>query len=101
MWCSLILELGPFLPYKKTLDQLQVFRWVRAILLLVPIHCIGTYNDIALTHQFVVEKSNIVQIMGFVFEMVEEKCGKRRKCWLLAISPFPTLFSLGFYFKLV
>ena len=29
-------------------------------------------------------------------------CGKRRKCWLPAFSPFPTMFSSkGFYFKVV
>ena len=24
-------------------------------------------------------------------------CGKRRKCWLPAFSPFPTMFSLAFF----
>ena len=24
-------------------------------------------------------------------------CGKRRKCWLPAFSPFPTMFSKGFF----
>ena len=28
-------------------------------------------------------------------------CGKRRKCWLLAFSPFPTMFSKGFFFRVV
>ena len=26
-------------------------------------------------------------------------CGKRRKCWLPAISPFPTMFSKAFFSK--
>ena len=25
-------------------------------------------------------------------------CGKGRKCWLLAFSPFPTMFSKGFLY---
>ena len=28
-------------------------------------------------------------------------CRKRRKCWLPAFSPFPTMFSNGFFFKVV
>ena len=26
-------------------------------------------------------------------------CEKRRKCWLPAFSPFPTIFSRAFFFK--
>ena len=26
-------------------------------------------------------------------------CGKRRKCWLPAFSPFPTMFSRGFFLR--
>ena len=28
-------------------------------------------------------------------------CGKRRKCWLPAFSPFPTMFSKGFLYRVV
>ena len=28
-------------------------------------------------------------------------CGKRRKCWLPASSPFPTMFSKGFLYRVV
>ena len=28
-------------------------------------------------------------------------CGKRRKCWLLAFSPFPTMFSKGFFARIL
>ena len=28
-------------------------------------------------------------------------CGIRRKCWFPAFSPFPTMFSKGFFFKVV
>ena len=33
------------------------------------------------------------------FGMVRKHCGKRRKCWLPAFSPFPAMFSKGFYFS--
>ena len=31
----------------------------------------------------------------------EKHCGKRRKCWLPAFSPFPTMFSKGFFSRVV
>ena len=30
-----------------------------------------------------------------------KQCRKRRKCWLPAFSPFPTMFSNGFFFRVV
>ena len=33
--------------------------------------------------------------------MDRKHCGKRRKCWLPALSLFPTMFSKGFFFKVV
>ena len=30
--------------------------------------------------------------------MGKKHCGKRRKCWLPAFSPCPTMFSKGFFF---
>ena len=32
-----------------------------------------------------------------LFEKVRKHCEKRRKCWLPAFSPFPTMFSKGFF----
>ena len=29
--------------------------------------------------------------------MGRKHCGKRRKCWLPAFSPFPTMFSKAFF----
>ena len=28
-------------------------------------------------------------------------CGKRRKCWSPAFCPFPTMFSKGYFFRVV
>ena len=33
--------------------------------------------------------------------MSRKQCGKRRKCWLPAFSPFPTMFSETVFFRLV
>ena len=33
--------------------------------------------------------------------MGRKHCGKRRKCWLPAFSPFLTMFSKGFFCKVV
>ena len=30
-----------------------------------------------------------------------KRCGKRRKCWLLAFSPFPTMFSKGVFGRVI
>ena len=35
------------------------------------------------------------------FEKGRKHCGKSRKCWLRAFSPFPTKFSKGFFFRVV
>ena len=35
------------------------------------------------------------------FGMGRKHCGKRRKCWLPAFSPFPTMFSKGFFLRVV
>ena len=35
------------------------------------------------------------------FRKGRKHCGKRRKCWLQAFSPFPTMFSEGFFLRVV
>ena len=39
--------------------------------------------------------------MEIHFGKSRKHCGKRRKCWLPAFSPFPTMFSKGFLFRVV
>ena len=36
-----------------------------------------------------------------IFGMGTKHCGKRRKCWLQCWSPFCTMFSKGFFFRVV
>ena len=46
--------------------------------------------------------SNVAQKMKYFFDRVIRKhCAKRRKCWLPAFSPFPTLFSKAFFERVV
>ena len=44
---------------------------------------------------------NETQMMQFFFDRGSKHCGERRKCWLLAFSPFPTMFSKGLFFRIV
>ena len=37
----------------------------------------------------------------FVLGWVKNIVGKGEKCWLPAFSPFPAMFSTGFYFRVV
>ena len=44
---------------------------------------------------------NVVQMMIGVTDWVEKIVWKKRKCWLLAFSPFHTMFSKGFFFWVI
>ena len=48
---------------------------------------------------FADHKINVTQ--KFYFVKGRKRCGKRRKCWLPAFSPFLTLFSKGFLYRVV
>ena len=39
----------------------------------------------------------MAEMVEFLFDKDEKHCGKRRKCWLPAFSPFLTMFSKGFF----
>ena len=40
---------------------------------------------------------SVAQMVRCFCYRVENIVGKRRKCWLPAFSPFPTMFSKGFF----
>ena len=42
-------------------------------------------------------KIDVTENLKFVFGRAENIVGKRKKCWLPAFSPFPTVFSKGFF----
>ena len=49
---------------------------------------------------FADNKLNVAKMMIFLLNRVEKSrkhCGKKRKCWLPAFSPFPTMFSKAFF----
>ena len=43
----------------------------------------------------------LVVVQKLSFGKGRKNCGKRKKCWLPAFSPFPTIFSNGFYVRVV
>ena len=44
---------------------------------------------------------NVAKITISVFDRVENIVGRRRKCWLPAFSPFPTMFSKGVFLRVL
>ena len=44
---------------------------------------------------------NVIEKSKFVFGTGRKHCGKRRKCWLPAFSPFLTMFSIGLFLRVV
>ena len=48
---------------------------------------------------FAYNKSNLAKMMISVFDRTENIGGKRRECWLPAFSPFSSMFSKGFSFR--
>ena len=47
------------------------------------------------------EESSDITVCSSSFGMGKTHCGKRRKCWLPAFSPFLTMFSKGFLFRVI
>ena len=58
-------------------------------------------SDWSKLRAFADDKINVNQKLKFVFGKSRKHRGKRRKCWLPAFSPFPTMFSKDFFFKVV
>ena len=50
---------------------------------------------------FADNKINVTLKTKILFGIGRKHCGKRRKCWLPAFSPFPTMFSKGFFFRVI
>ena len=50
---------------------------------------------------FADNKLNLAEKLKFVLGRVETIVRKRRKYWLPVFSPFPTMFSKGFFFRVV
>ena len=50
---------------------------------------------------FADDKVNIAKMMISLYNRVENIVGKGEKCWLPAFSPFPTMFSKSFFYRVV
>ena len=50
---------------------------------------------------FADDKINVTKNNEIYFGKGRKHCGKRKKCWLPAFSPFPTMFSKGSFFRVV
>ena len=50
---------------------------------------------------FADDKTNVASKQKFFIWIGRKHCGKRRKCWLPAFSPFLTMFSKGYFLMVV
>ena len=50
---------------------------------------------------FADDKINVTQKLNFLFGKSRKHCEKRRKCWLPAFSPLPTMFSKACLLRVV
>ena len=54
--------------------------------------------DVTILKAFPDNKSNIANMTIFLYDKSRKHCGKGRKCWLPAFSPFLTVFSKALLF---
>ena len=52
--------------------------------------------DLSKLKAVVYNKIKVTEKLKMILGRTENIVGKRRKCWLPAFSPFPTMFSKGF-----
>ena len=55
--------------------------------------------DLSKLKAFAEDNINVNKKIRFNLGGVEKSCEKKSKCWLSAISPFPTVSSTGFFIK--
>ena len=65
------------------------------------IFCLQNDKNLASTKlkAFADDKFIVAIMMISVFDRVENIVEKTRKCWIPAFSPFPTMFSKGFLYR--
>ena len=59
------------------------------------------FIDLSSLKAFADDKINVREKLKFELRSVESIVGKGEKCWSPAFSPFSTMFSKGFYLKVV
>ena len=57
--------------------------------------------DLSKLKAFADNNLNVYQKLKFALGKNRKHFGKRRKCWLPAYFPFPTMFSEGFFLRVV
>ena len=77
------------------------YRWLRAILLYVPIRCIGTYKSIALNHRYVSdismgESSTVVSAYTF-YRHLQKNCSHPSICGCCQSFPLPFWSTVHIY----
>ena len=60
---------------------------------------INNILDLSKLKAFADNEINVTE--NLKFGNCRKHCGKRRNCWLPAFSPFPTMFSKGFFLRVV
>ena len=60
---------------------------------------INNISDLSKLKAFGDNEINVTE--NLKFGKGRKHCGKRRNCWLPAFSPFPTMFSKGFFLRVV
>ena len=57
--------------------------------------------DLIKTEAFADDKLDIAEMEISVFDWIQKLRRKLRKCWFTAFSSFPTIFSTGFFFRII
>ena len=57
--------------------------------------------DLLKLKAFADDNLNVYQILKFALEKGRKYCGKYRKCWLPTFSLFTTMFSKGFFLRVI
>ena len=61
----------------------------------------GKFLDWSKLQELADDKINVTEKIKFCIGKGRKHVGKRRKCWSPAFSPFPTMFSKGFFPRVV
>ena len=57
--------------------------------------------DLSKLKAFADDKISVTQKLKFFFGKGRKHCGNRRKCWLPAFSPFLTMFTIGYFLRVM
>ena len=90
--------------YHFQICGMQMFSFWNGLMFVICTRLISLPNivfDWSKSKAFADQEINLTLEQKFFLGWVKKHCGKRRKCWLSAFSPFPTMFSKGFFPRVV